>query len=334
MSVNFQWKREVNPDYLNYFLDYRLNVDNFSEQTVYSDNCDIRCFLRFMKCYKILEDVEQYEKISDISDLDLKFIEDLNLADVMQYMNFLIKKKKLSTKTGANRIIAIRLFYRYLYSKLHIIKENQFRNLETPKYTCKTMVAIPLNECEKILDTILETKLEMWERDYAMITIFLNTGMRLSELANASLTKLDMQNKKIVILGKGDKEREIPLNDVCIEALEFYFKVRKGNQANVNNKDYIFLSKRFSKMGKRTIQAIIKKYVELAGLDSKKYTTHKLRHSAATLMLKSGSDLKSIQSILGHEHISTTERYLHIDDDDLKKAVNNNPLNHRRLKAM
>ena len=327
MSVSYQWNREINPDFLNFFLDYRNTIDNFSEQTVYSDNSEIRSFLKFEKSYKLLKDISKYDEIKNLSDISIDFIENLDLPDIIQYIDFLTNIKELEQKTVTNKIISVRLFYRYLHRKLHLIKDNKIEYLEVPKYKCKTIVSLPLNECEKLINIIIDTKLEMWQRDYAIVVLFLNTGMRLSELCNAEMQKLDMINKKIVVLGKGGKEREIPLNDICISALEFYFKYRKEEKANVNNRKYIFLSKRFTKVGKRTLQEMLKKYLELAGLDTKKYSIHKLRHTCATLMLKNGVNIREIQEILGHENLSTTERYTHIDNEDLVKAVNKNPLN-------
>jgi len=321
----YDWNKEFNPKFLNDFLDYRYIVENKSKETVYTNNSDIRDFLKFQKCYKIYKDITKMNTIQDISDLSIEFVENLDVPDIMQYMNYLVTKN--SSKTRANKVITVRTFYKYLHLKLRLIKQNKFADLEIPQFRCKTVVVMPLNECKQLLDTVKEKKLEMWERDLCIITLFLNTGVRLSELANATMNNLDLTNAKITVLGKGNKERTVPLNESCIKALKFYFEVRKGECADLENRKYIFLSKKFKKMGKRTLQEMLKKYLELAELDTEKYTIHKLRHTCATLMYKNGVDIRTIQNILGHEHISTTEIYTHVEDEDMEKGVKQNPLN-------
>lgn len=149
--------------------------------------------------------------------------------------------------------------------------------------------------------------------------------MRLSELVNISFK--DIRNNTLTVIGKGDKERFIYLNNACIKAYEEYLKER-AKLTNIKDRDAVFISKRGTRIGRRTIEVMVKKYIALAGLDPNKYSPHKLRHTAATLMHKYGNvDIRALQQILGHESISTTEIYTHIDNDDVKEALNNNPLN-------
>lgn len=328
--ASYAWNREINPSFINDILDYRLIIQQYSEQTVYTDNSDFRYFLKFMKCYKKLKDIRKFNTIKDLSDISIEFIEDIELDNIIQYTRFL-QEQGNSEKTIANKIISVKVLYKYLHTKLHLLKENKFYDLEIPKWDDKTYVYMPLNECEQLIDTIVKYKLEMWERDYCMIMWFLNTGMRLSELANAKISKLDLINRKIKIIGKGNIEREIPLNDACINSYNFYIKFRKGNNANIQNRDYIFLSKKFNRMGKRTIQEMIKKYLELAGLDTEKYSIHKLRHTSATLLMKSGVNLMEIKELLGHKNLSTTQKYLHVDNETLEKCVQKNPLANKKI---
>lgn len=328
--VSFQWNKEKVPKFLNDILEYRLIIQQYSKETVYTDWSDWKCFLKFQKCYKKLKDIKQYDIIDDVSDIKIEFMESIELEDILQYVRFL-RNRGNSEKTIANKIIGVRIIYKYLYSKFHLIEKNKFYDLEIPKWDDKTYVYMPQNECNTLIDTILKYKLEMWQRDYCITIIFLNTGIRLSELANAQMSKLDLKNRKLKIIGKGNIEREIPLNDACINALDFYLKYRKSDKANIENRDYIFLSKKFNKMGKRTIQEMLKKYLELAKLDTKKYSIHKLRHTSATLLLKSGANLMEIKELLGHKNISTTQKYLHINNEELEKCVQKNPLANKKI---
>jgi site-specific recombinase XerD len=161
------------------------------------------------------------------------------------------------------------------------------------------------------------------ERNYAMITLFLNCGLRLSELVNIDLSS--MKDDTLTVLGKGGKERTIYLNHACKKSIEHYLTVRKSG--NIKDKNALFLSERNNRISTKTVQYIVKKFIAKSGFDEKKYSVHKLRHTAATLMYKHGNvDIRSLQEILGHESISTTEIYTHVDNKQLRDAVEKNPL--------
>lgn len=158
-------------------------------------------------------------------------------------------------------------------------------------------------------------------RDYCILTLFLNCGMRLSELCNIKLK--DIKGDTITIVGKGDKERTVYLNKECMKAINNYLEDRETLKTD---EGYLFLSNRKSKISPRNVEILVKKHIENAGFKDKKYTPHKLRHSAATMYFKQGVDIRSIQEILGHENISTTQIYTHVDSEELRKIVNNSPL--------
>ena len=165
------------------------------------------------------------------------------------------------------------------------------------------------------------------ERDYAIITLFLNCGMRLSELVGINIKDIDFGECKLNVIGKGNKERTIYLNKACINAINEYLAIRPKEKINYDSKDALFLSERRDRISKRTVQYTVEKELKRAGLDTTKYSTHKLRHTAATLMYKYGNvDIRALQELLGHESISTTEIYTHVDNEIVRNAVESNPL--------
>lgn len=166
------------------------------------------------------------------------------------------------------------------------------------------------------------------ERNFAILTLFLNCGMRLSELVGINLKDINFNEYKLNVIGKGNKERTIYLNNACMDAIKNYLSVRPKDGIKFNSKDALFLSERKERISNRTVQYIVKQEFKLAGIDPDKYSVHKLRHTAATLMYKYGNvDIRALQELLGHESISTTEIYTHVDNEQIRAAVENNPLN-------
>ena len=164
-------------------------------------------------------------------------------------------------------------------------------------------------------------------RDYAIITMFLNCGMRLSELVNINIKDINFTDSKLNVIGKGNKERVIYLNKACIKAINEYLEIRPKEKIKYDSVDALFLSERCERISNRTVQLIVKKELIKAGLDVNKYSVHKLRHTAATLMYQYGDvDIRALQELLGHESISTTEIYTHVDNSQVRNAVESNPL--------
>ena len=166
------------------------------------------------------------------------------------------------------------------------------------------------------------------ERDYCILTIFLNCGLRISELCGLDLQ--DIQDDALRVLGKGNKVRIVYLNDACKDALNGYLAVRRPITGRDRNA--LFLSARNERISRSSVHALVKKHLSAAGLDASEYSSHKLRHTAATLMLQNGVDVKAVQEVLGHEHLNTTEIYTHIDNDALRVAAKANPLSHVKMK--
>jgi site-specific recombinase XerD len=235
-------------------------------------------------------------------------------------MAFLAHDRSNSTPSRARKVASVKSFFKYLNKKARVIDFDPSIELETPKIQKRLPRYLDIDESKNLLSSI-SGKYEI--RDYAIFTLFLNCGLRLSELVGINLSNIKGDTLKV--MGKGEKERTIYLNEACINALNKYLNVRQND--GVKDKDALFLSERKSRISNKTVQYIVKKFIGMSGLDQNLYSTHKLRHTAATLMYKHGNvDIRALQEILGHECITTTEIYTHVDKAQLKNAVNKNPL--------
>lgn len=308
------------PMILEDFLNYLETIKGKSENTVKEYFFDLRTLFRFLKLrYKLVDKRVPFDEI-DISDVDENMIKRINLQDLYAFISYVDKERNNNNYAKARKVASIRSFFKFLNTRLKIIDQNPALDLESPKTRTRHPVYLSLNEAENLLDSIKGT---FKERDYAIITLFLNCGLRLSELVSIDIDKI--KGDILTVVGKGDKERTIYLNEACIQAIDEYLKVRPSEEVKTPNA--LFLSNRKSRISNKTVQYLVKKYIKDSGLDSELYSTHKLRHTAATLMYKYGNvDIRALQQILGHENVSTTQIYTHIDDDRLRKAVKSNPL--------
>ena len=280
------------------YLNYMENVKNKSQNTTKNYKIDLNLLFGFLE------------------DKNIKTVNTVTLQDLHEFIAF-CKKRGDAKSTRARRIASIKSFFKYL-KMMKIIKNNPAIELETPKQEKRNPEYLTLKESQKLLSVIDGTHKE---RDYAIITLFLNCGLRLSELVSIDIDKF--RGDTLVVVGKGNKERTIYLNETCISTINEYLEVRPKVETKA-----LFISERKRRISNRTIQKMIDKYLEKAGLDTSVYSTHKLRHTAATLMYKYGNvDIRALQDILGHESVSTTQIYTHVDDEQLRTAVKANPLN-------
>ncbi|MFZ5987879.1 MAG: tyrosine recombinase XerC [Bacillota bacterium] len=302
------------------FLSYMETIKGKSKNTAHEYYYDLRLFLRFIKIYKGLEDSKKDFEQIHISDVNIDLIKEISLSDLYSYMSFLSRERDNSSSSRARKVASIKSFFNYLTNKAKLLEYNPASELESPKILKRLPKYLNIEESKKLLGSIDG---EHRERDFAIITLFLNCGLRLSELVNINLNRI--KNDTLTVIGKGDKERTIYLNTACIKAIEAYLRVRPVD--GVKDRNALFLSERKQRISNKTVQHIVKKYIRASGLDPERYSTHKLRHTAATLMYKHGKvDIRALQEILGHESISTTEIYTHVDSQQLKNAVESNPL--------
>lgn len=303
------------------FLNYLQTIKGKSINTVKVYFYDLRVFFRFLKIHRNLVDEKlEFDKI-DICDVDIELIKTVTLSDLYAFMSYVSNSRDNTAYARARKVASLKSFFNYLHNKAKLIDSNPASELESPKILKRLPRYLNIEESKQLLSSVDAGTFS--ERDYAMLTLFLNCGLRLSELVGININNI--KNNTLTVIGKGDKERSIPLNSACIEAIEAYMKVRPVN--GVKDKNALFLSSRKQRISKESVQKIVKKYIKQAGLDPQRYSTHKLRHTAATLMYRYGKvDIRTLQELLGHESISTTEIYTHLDNGQLKDAVEKNPL--------
>jgi integrase/recombinase XerD len=308
------------PDIAIEFLDYMLTIKGKSPRTIHEYYYDLRTFFRYLKLTKHSD--QKQKALDDISvkDITIEDIKKVDLADLYSYMSFISRELQNTSVTRARKVASIKSLYKYLFTKIKAIDYNPAAELDSPKIVKRLPKYLNVDESVNLLQSV-DGKHQ--ERDYAILVLFMNCGLRLSELVSININSI--RNDVLTVIGKGDKERTIYLNQACLEAIKAYMQVRPVD--GVKDKRALFLSERKQRISPKTVQYLVKKYIGAAGLDPDKYSTHKLRHTAATLMYKHGHvDIRALQAILGHESIATTEIYTHIDDDQLRKAVESNPL--------
>ena len=309
------------PDRLLRFLNYQSTVKNKSELTIDEYCIDLRLFFKYLVFirHRLSGPVEDV----DISGVDDAFLNAVTLDDAYQFLSYCKNERGNQEKARARKVSSIRSFFKYL--KMNgVIAENPMVNLDSPKLKKSLPKYLTVEQAKKLLSCIEGPNRE---RDYCIITLFLNCGMRLSELVslNYNTIKITEDAATVVITGKGNKERTVYLNHACVAAINAYMRVRPKD--GVIDKYALFLSNRLTRISPKTVQHMVDVYLEKAGLDGLGFSVHKLRHTAATLMYQSGHvDVMELKEILGHENLNTTQIYTHILDEQLRSAVDANPL--------
>ncbi|NLM19090.1 MAG: tyrosine recombinase XerC [Clostridiaceae bacterium] len=317
MKNTFYWLEE--------FFSYFSGIKARAPGTIQEYRYDLEMFFRFLKKHRNLVSEDQaFEEIS-ITDIDEEFLRSVKLSEMYRFIAWLGNERDNGPASRSRRISAIRTFYNFLSTKAKIIEYNPAAELESPKQTKKLPRYLSVDESISVLSEAANSDDQFSSRDYCILTLFLNCGMRLSELCSINIS--DIAEDTLTVMGKGGKERTIYLNSICIQAIDDYLPERLEPKPEEKNAP-LFISRNRRRISQRAVQNIVKKYIVKAGLDPKKYSAHKLRHTAATLMYQHGQvDLRSLQQILGHTSVSTTEIYTHINDEMLHQAVENNPLN-------
>ena len=268
--------------------------------------------------------------VLEIKDIPLSIVSKIELANIHAFLSYLRRNYRSKPATISRKNAAIRTFFNYLCNKTKRIPKNPAQDLENPKPEKRLPKYLSLEESKRLLSISQSEEDRNAVRNHAIITLFLNCGMRLSELCNINIKDIDFTENRLTVIGKGNKERTVYLNKACINAIKDYLNVRpkEGIKTDkLNSKKALFLSERRERISRRTVQHIVDKELLAAGLDTKKYSTHKLRHTAATLMYQYGNvDIRALQEVLGHESISTTEIYTHVANEQARDAIENNPL--------
>ncbi|MBE6754918.1 MAG: tyrosine recombinase XerC [Ruminococcaceae bacterium] len=313
------------PQLLRSFLTYLEVVRNKSSLTVLEYASDLRTFLRYMKItHKLVDKSVQFDEI-DISDIDAKFLDEITLNDGYEFLLYCKNERNNDATARARKVTSLKSFFKYLDTREKVIKENPFRELEAPKLKKTLPKYLSLEQSRVLLNCVYNDSNPNKERDFCILTLFLNCGLRLAELVGLDLRHIHDDNS-MTVTGKGNKERIVYLNSACITALNNYLKVRPVD--GVKDREALFISRNKQRISRRTVQNIVENALQKSGLADLGFSTHKLRHTAATLMYRYGDvDVLLLKEILGHENLSTTQIYTHVADDQLRNAVNLNPLN-------
>lgn len=316
------------PKILRDYLNFNANL-NKSQNTIKEYRYDLVNFLKYIKYQSINDKKITIDEVS-IKDIDSKFLSKIDLNDIYAYMSYLKDHFNDKPTTRARKVSSIRSFFKYLHVKAKLIDDNPAKELESPKLGKRLPKYLTLEQSTSLLDHVKNKEITGRQhdnsiRDYAMITLFLNCGMRLSELVSIDINNIKFDDNILTVIGKGDKERTVYLNKSCISAIKDYLEIRPFGEDVIDPKA-LFLSERKQRISKRTVQHIIKEYLRQIG-GAENLSTHKLRHTAATLMYQYGNvDIRALQEILGHESIATTEIYTHVDNSQIRDAIENNPL--------
>lgn len=310
---------------LDQYSNYMLAVLGRSELTVKEYKYDIANFFRYYKLdHRIVSKDTVFEEIN-VEDVDQKMVNKVTTDDLLVFLIHLNREKNYSNASRARTIAALKSFFKFCHSKKHLIDSNPAYDLETPKVGKRNPKYLTLDQSTKLLETAYASPKESNERDYCILTLFLNTGMRLSELRGIDID--DIHDTTLTVIGKGNKERTIYLNQACLDALDDWLSKRSQLKIKPDSKKALFISKRGTRISDDMIQITIKRLFLESGIDTKVYSVHKLRHTAATLMYKYGHvDIRNLQLILGHKSVSTTQIYTHVDEEQLQQAVESNPL--------
>ncbi|MHC1721199.1 MAG: tyrosine recombinase XerC [Clostridiaceae bacterium] len=312
------------PESLQDFLNYLRVIKGKSPNTIGGYRTDLILFFRFMKQSKKLCPKGMHFHDIEISDFGTDFIRKIKLTDLYAFLAFLENERENSSYARARKVASLKSFFKFLHTKAKIIDDNPTIDLESPKIVKRHPAYLTLDESRDLLKSV-ESINKHYRRDYCILTLFLNCGLRLSELCSIDISSI--RGDILTIIGKGNKERTVYLNKACITAISDCIAERDKMEVLPSHSDALFISERKTRINMRTVEKIVKKYIADAGLDKDKYSPHKLRHTAATLMYKYGNvDIRSLQMILGHENISTTQIYTHVDDEKLRNAVSSNPL--------
>ena len=309
------------PPIIRDFLIYNETVRNKSSKTVTDYFLDLRIFFRFIKLhYGIVDNDTEFEKIS-IDDIDIVLVKRISLSDVFMFMIYLKNVRLNNDRSRARRTSALKQYFSYLTNRANLLETNPIKELDSPKLKKSLPKHLTLEQSFELLNSVDGN---YKERNFAIITIFLNCGLRLSELCGLNLGDIRDDNT-MKVTGKGNKERIVYINDACVSAINEYKKVRPND--GVKDKDALFLSRFNKRISNRMVQVVIENHLKKSGLGGMGYSTHKLRHTAATLMYQHGNvDIRVLKDLLGHENLGTTEIYTHLSNAQLEEAAKANPL--------
>lgn len=323
-------KYKDSPQILRDFLTYHESIKGQSPLTIQEYYLDLRMFLRFIKLMRNDMPIHTNLEEIDIKDVDLDFIRGISTSDIFDFLSYLANDRApdpdspapdygISPAARARKLSALKSFYKYLTTRTKQLQENPVADLEYPKLRKSLPKYLTMEECTALLKSVSG---QNQERDYAILMLFLNCGIRRSELVGLNIT--DVYEDRIRVVGKGNKERFVYFGTACRKAIDAYM-VKRNDMVLTDNKA-LFGSRNGNRISVTAVHRLVEKALRKAGLDSTQFSAHKLRHTAATMMLSGGVDVKTVQEVLGHENLNTTQIYTHIENTELKIAAQANPL--------
>ena len=324
------------PRFLRDYANYLSGVEGKSEKTICEYLLDLRTFFRFfiMDRDELDLPMDELEKIS-IKELTMDDVARVDTQMIVNFIAYTRNERKNNSSTRNRKLSAIKSFFRHVHNKKHFINRNPAADIDGIQKSKTLSKYLTIDEAVRLLEAVnSDTESKTRQRDYSIIALFLNTGMRLSELCGLNLESFDPEITFVKVLGKGSKERIIFLNNAARDAVMSYMRQRLDPRYIRTSEHAFFLSGRQTRISPKTVQWMVNKYLNLAGLGSKGYSVHKLRHTAATLMYQSGKvDIRVLKDILGHEQLNTTQIYTHLVSKNLEEAMDNNPLSDVILKS-
>ncbi len=320
---------ETMPAIVREFASYKLTIQGCSKKTVNEYLSDLKLFFKYIYAKRYSVDIysDFFDKI-DISRLENDFIFSVSTEEIYDFFVYVSNERRNQAAAKSRKLSAIKALYKFICQKRRLMDKNPAIDIETPKKKQTLPKFLSVEESVALLEAVQNDKeSKTRERDYCIITLFLNCGMRLAELCGINLNDLDRDLRSLRVIGKGNKERIVYLNDACRDALTKYLVIRRSNEYANISVPALFISKQHKRLSDKTVQWLVYKYLGLAGLDYKHYSVHKLRHTAATLMYQTGKvDVRVLKEILGHEQLNTTQIYTHVSNKGMEDAINANPL--------
>ena len=317
------------PEILRCYASHKLVIEGCTEKTVCEYLSDLRTFFRFLEAKKMGMDPEDeaFTEIS-ISHVDNAYVRSITGTDIYEFMMYAEQSRKNGWAARSRKVTALKIFFQYLHRHQHVIESNPTEDIGAPRRHLSLPKFLTLEESLLLLETIRsDTTSKTVVRDFAIVTLFLNCGMRLSELTGIDLTDIDRTLRSLRVIGKGNKERMIYLNDACRAAILDYIAERQKEDNSAVRTKALFLSSRHDRISNKTVQWMVNKYLDMAGLGGRGLSVHKLRHTAATLVYQSGEvDVRVLKDILGHAQLNTTQIYTHVSNESMERAIASNPL--------
>lgn len=318
------------PQILREFLTYHETIKGQSPLTISEYYLDIRMFLRFIKLMRNDMPIQTNLDDIDIKNVDIDFIRRIDTSDIYDFLSFLANDRVINPESNlpeygieasarARKLSSIKSFYKYLTVRTKLLDENPVADMEYPKLRKSLPKYLTLEQSAALLQAVSGPN---EKRDYAILMLFLNCGIRRSELVGLNIS--DVYEDRIRVIGKGNKERFVYFGTSCRKAIDQYLEIR--NKVILSDNRALFDSQKGNRITVTAVHRLVKKALLQAGIDSTQYSAHKLRHTAATMMLSGGVDVKTVQEVLGHENLNTTQIYTHIENTELKIAAEANPL--------